>query len=75
MPGFEWSPSDLYPVYQAALEEADAALADWSTARVDARAEAYAVYRAAADREDAAAAAWLAAARAYDAAHRVAARA
>jgi hypothetical protein len=72
MPGHQWSPSDLYHAYQDALLEADAALAAWSDAPVDARAEAYTTYRAAADREDAAATAWLDACRSYDAAHGVA---
>jgi hypothetical protein len=65
----EWSPCDLYHAYESAREEAESALADWSTALHSTRGDAFAVYRAAADREDAAAIAWLQACQAYDLAH------
>lgn len=64
----DWEPCDLYDAYHAAREEAESALAHWSTAPSDMKADAFAVYRSAADREDAAAAAWLEACLAYDAA-------
>ena len=71
MPKNEWEPWDLYPAYEAARDEADAALAGWSRAPLDLRRDAYAAYRAAVEREDAAAAAWLAACLAYDRAQAV----
>jgi hypothetical protein len=55
----EWTPADLYPVYESARDEANHALADWIEAPADRKREAFAVYRAAADREDAAATAWM----------------
>jgi hypothetical protein len=58
-PAQEWTPADLYPVYESARDEANQALADWIGAPNDCKREAFAVYRAAADREDAAAIAWM----------------
>ena len=46
---------ELYQAWQAARDDADAALLDWSSAPPAGRADAYVAYRAAADREDAAA--------------------
>jgi hypothetical protein len=65
----EWTPADLYPLYECARDETDDALAGWAQAAADRRREAFAVYRAAADREDAAALAWMEACAALDAAN------
>jgi hypothetical protein len=58
-PTQEWTPADLYPVYESARDEANEALAAWIVAPSDRKRDAFAVYRAAADREDAAAMAWM----------------
>jgi hypothetical protein len=64
----EWTPADLYPLYECARDEANEALADWGQAAARHRRDAFAAYRAAADREDAAALAWMEACAAFDAA-------
>lgn len=65
----EWTPCELYQAYEAARDEAELALAHWSTVPHHARREAFTVYRAAADRENAAAFGWLRACITYDDAH------
>jgi hypothetical protein len=69
MHSYEFAPADLYPMYEAAREETELALADWRAAPSDSKREVFAVYRAAAEREDAAALAWLLSCEAYDDAH------
>lgn len=50
---------ELYQAWEAARDEASAALRHWRAAAVDDRRDAYTTYRAAADREDAAAECFL----------------
>ena len=65
-----WPPWEVYATYDAARDDAAAALEAWRAAPSAAKRTAYAAYRAAADREDAAAGAWLHSCAAYDAAGR-----
>ena len=64
----DWTPADLYFLYEVARGEAAGALSRWLSAPLASRRDAFAVYRAAADREDAAALAWMRSCEAYDAA-------
>lgn len=64
----EWPPYELYPAYQAARDEVQAALLYWRAAPRERKRDGFAIYRAAADREDAAALAWMRSCAAYDAA-------